>query len=706
MITAYEYSCSGATTDLLKSYDSTKANLGLTIRKLTDSNGLTFIGPMPIGIVRPNEIAAIPGMMPAVVVASTGIDWVFVADNAAAAATRRVSLYQYNKINGTYSYNGSVLLNLPGTVGNHTVRSLAAYRYLDSTGIISVSGTSVVGNGTRFVTNRHAIGGRLGLGSSNPDLVSSWYSVTGIASDTSATLVSSAGTGFITSGNYVYEEIRLVLLTTNATPAQGGLFLTKGLGYDTFSPSVFSVPSGNATDNLRATYKLSDFNTTSLQSGCGLDIDDPSDWLNHDCYVLNSNGTTTSKYYKFNLRAALTPNSGFLGQDTANAFQFATGSGTTLGNISLLNNSLLATARHGNGSGIKCLYFCTNTRVYRCPLSDITLNGTSYLADFMVEIPPGGTSSLPATSALSYIDIDEDRDAFVILTTGATAFRHYVTKYKTDGSQFDELFGIDAKYTLQSLADSDIPYFITTGSNPSTCWVENGICHFCVHNVASTYNQMLAFPLSAHYNDDGAFITPKFTLNNPVNLRKLYTIRDRLVGNETFGVPTESFTVYYRTAGIDDNTGTWVQVPDGGNLNGIAPTNIQFKYLFKILGMTCVPSKIYTICLTYDDSNTDSHYNPSASKSSATSRVFAWRQASSWGGTIPDLRVKIINADTAISIIDDTVTSSAFGVWQYSTDGTTWNTWSAAADAIGNYIRYTANSLPDGVTVKAIVIQA
>ena len=101
MITAYEYSCSGATTDLLTSYDSTKANLGLTIKQLADSNGLTFIGPTPIGIVRPNEISTVLGMMPAIVVASTGIDWVFLADNAVVAATRRVSLYEYDKANGT-----------------------------------------------------------------------------------------------------------------------------------------------------------------------------------------------------------------------------------------------------------------------------------------------------------------------------------------------------------------------------------------------------------------------------------------------------------------------------------------------------------------------------------------------------------------------------------------------------------------------------
>ena len=57
-------------------------------------------------------------------------------------------------------------------------------------------------------------------------------------------------------------------------------------------------------------------------------------------------------------------------------------------------------------------------------------------------------------------------------------------------------------------------------------------------------------------------------------------------------------------------------------------------------------------------------------------------------------------------ILDDTVTSSSAGNWEYSTDGSNWNVWSSSADLVGNYIRYTADSLPDGIPVKAVIIQA
>jgi hypothetical protein len=107
----------------------------------------------------------------------------------------------------------------------------------------------------------------------------------------------------------------------------------------------------------------------------------------------------------------------------------------------------------------------------------------------------------------------------------------------------------------------------------------------------------------------------------------------------------------------------------------------------------------------YEDSGQDSHYQPSLTKSSAANRHFVWRQVSSWGGNIPDLQIRLYNAATGFLVLDDTVDVSGSGTWQYSTDGSTWNSWSASADAVGNYIRYTATTLPNNITVRALLTQ-
>jgi len=78
-----------------------------------------------------------------------------------------------------------------------------------------------------------------------------------------------------------------------------------------------------------------------------------------------------------------------------------------------------------------------------------------------------------------------------------------------------------------------------------------------------------------------------------------------------------------------------------------------------------------------------------------------------WGSNIPNMRIRLYEASNNNELLNDTVTLSSYGTWQYSTDGTTWNSWNAAQDTVGNYIRYTATSFGySGVTVRALLTQA
>jgi hypothetical protein len=125
-----------------------------------------------------------------------------------------------------------------------------------------------------------------------------------------------------------------------------------------------------------------------------------------------------------------------------------------------------------------------------------------------------------------------------------------------------------------------------------------------------------------------------------------------------------------------------------------------------VLGELCIPRKVFSICLTYEDSSQDSHYEPSLTLSSAQNRIFAWRQIISWGSNIPNLRLQLFNVANGYSVLDDDITSSADGTWQYSTDGINWLSWDETRDTIGNYIRYTATTLPNNITVRALLTQS
>jgi hypothetical protein len=167
--------------------------------------------------------------------------------------------------------------------------------------------------------------------------------------------------------------------------------------------------------------------------------------------------------------------------------------------------------------------------------------------------------------------------------------------------------------------------------------------------------------------------------------------------------------MHFRTSGIDDNTGVWTEVPPNGNLTQFAPSDfIQFMFELDTLGEVCVPTRLYSVSCVYEDGSQDSHYEPSLTKSSAQNRQFAWRQISLWGGTIPNLRLRLFNIANGATVLDDDITSNTYGVWEYSTDGNSWLAWNINADSIGNYIRYTANDNVIGnlITVRALLTQA
>jgi hypothetical protein len=230
--------------------------------------------------------------------------------------------------------------------------------------------------------------------------------------------------------------------------------------------------------------------------------------------------------------------------------------------------------------------------------------------------------------------------------------------------------------------------------------------------TTSGLNWLYAFPFGAdaYYNSTSNqhIITQKLATTNATKLYHVYVDHMEYAGDYGLGFPVESYKMWYRTSGIDDNSGAWTEVPVGADLENAAPGDyIQFKIAFDILGEICAPTRIYSICCTYEDSNQDSHYQPSLSKSSTASKIFAWKQVAAWGSNIPNMRIRLYDASNNNELLNDTITLSSYGTWQYSTDGTNWSSWNAAQDTVGNYIRYTATSFGySGVTVRALLTQA
>ena len=702
-IKAIQHKFTGDTT-LISAYDSTKTNLGTLIKQYTGGTNIDkFAGPSKVGLARPMEQStAIPGVYPHVYRFSNTIDHVFLADIATAAATRRIIMYEYNRETSEFNWKGFITLTYP-TATNHTIKGMRMVRELYTTGTVSVSGTTVTGSGSSWSTDRMSVGCRIGFGSTDPTKITTWYYISAVGSNTSITLTASAGT--ISAGtSYVIEDLMCITTTTNATATNGGLFVTKGLNVDIFISTGTTIPAAITTDNIRAVYWLADASTVTNTIACGNAIEDKSSWTNANVYVLDATGP---KVYKYNFRKALTLASG---KDTT-TLVLTTGNQAVTGTISQTNNGRIGTLNHGPGSGVNCLYFVTTTRCYRAILTNITAASTTWQADTMVEIPPGSANTYAAGGAFACVEIAGDIDRLVITSTGAAGIRSYVTQYNTISNPFDHIFLSDDKQLDQSLADSGGTPHPAILASIMTPWSEQGVLYLARSGTTAILNQMYTIPIGAHrtyaFNNDQLLITPSFNISDANKLYNVYINDVHGVGDSTFSVQTEPYDVYYRTSGISDNSGSWNILDESGDLSGVTGTEIQFAFAFKILGITCIPSRILSLTLTYEDTTNDSHYTPSVGNSSIASRIFAYRQDVAWGSNIPTMRIQLYNAVTNALLIDDDTTTEAYGTFEYSSDnGGSWNTWLNTADTVGNYIRYTAASLPDGVRVKAIISQA
>jgi hypothetical protein len=711
---AGEQLTTGDTADYPAGYDATKWNLGPQIRQYTGALATDkYIGPIKPALARPvDESTGIPPGMIDSVQWSDSIVWLFGIESVV-GATKRITAYSYNKTTSVYSWKGFITFSV--TNATNVQRGFRMTYYTHTTGTVAVSGTAVTGTSTQFQTQRIAVGARIGFGTTDPTAVTTWYYISAIGSNTGATLTLSAGT--ITAGtSYVIEELRPVLTLTNTTTTNGGLFVGKGITWDDFITTGTTIAASASTvDNLKLTYWLADAGTVTNITACGITVDGNAQLnfsgLTHYAYVLD--GTASVKIYKYNLRAAGTITTGKMtltGSDIV-----ITGAQAVTGTNSQTNNGIICTAAHGPGSGIKSIYFVTTTRLYRAAESNITAGNTTWQSENRVEVPPGGGTVQTATSALTFINYSSSVDRFYITSTGATSFRNYLTQYPTtSGDEFEFAFGNAFVQLDNAAADSDsvpLPYdtrnaalYVETGS---------GIAHMLRVGSSTTGTLGIqAISMVAHWDftaiTNNVAISPEIFTPNNGKFKRFISECITGLGSGAFVTPLMAYRTYYRTAGISDDSGSWTLIDQTGDMSAAAGTSsIQFKLEFQALGnVHGIPARVLSLGVLYEDLTTDSHYQPSVANSSTSNKQFAWRFSTAFGGTVPTLRIRLFDAVSGGSLVDDTTVGST-GTWEKSTDGgsnwVAYNTTDKANET--TYIRYTPASLGDNIKVRALLTQ-
>ncbi len=702
------------------SYDSTKLGLGPLMVQNNGGAEASYAGPMPIAIVRPSESpistsTSFPWSMRWQATAAGDIDWVFMIDSSAAAATRKLSMYTFDRRASAWTWVGYTTITNPSS-GNMTVRGFSMTYDLYTTGTVTGSSgnAGITGSGTAWSASRIPAGCRIGFGSTDPTQITTWYVISSIGSDTAITLTATLSGNV--SGAYVIEDLRAVLAMTSGA-GTSGLFVVKGLYKDFFTTNgANSIAAATNADNIRACYWLADAATDTNNTPIGLAVAAKTSWTNQLVYIVD--GTSTPSLYVYNLRAALTLASG---KDTT-SLVVKTGTIPTAlaGTPSQLNNLELATTNHGPGIGKPCLYFTTTTRMYRSyDVSTITTGSTTWLADAMIETPPGGINTYPTAGNFQTLAYAASIDKFVITqTTSSTGYRNYVTQYRTDSGPMDRVWGVDARQTDVAAADGTTTPIPTDSGQTMSVYCDTGMCYLAGVAATAATNRVYAAPFGADWeytgvpnNTKSCLVLPAISTADAVQYTNIILNDVQVVGGNTgynLGLSTEPLRVWYRTAGILDDSGAWTLADSTGVLTKAAGTKIQLRIEFRTIGVACLPARVCAAGVAYTDIGVDVHFQPSVGKSSAASTQFAWRFATAFGGAVPALRLRLYDSVTNTLLVDDNTTAPV-GLFESTTNGgTSWSTYNQANNISdkGNettYIRYTPASLGSGIKVRALL---
>jgi hypothetical protein len=691
-------------------YDASKINRGKHTGQFNLGAGQVdkFVGPAPLGVANFGESSlAIVSSFVHPVKITDDLFWVFGADGSNPAATRRVQLWTWVPSTNTYTFVGAINLTFP-TATNHTVRGFRAILENHTTGTVAVSGTAVTGTGSAWATGL-SVGSRIGFGSTDPNAITTWYQISAIGSDTSITLAASAGT--IAAGTpYIIQDLMLVHATTNATVTNGGLFITKGLQYADFQNPAFPVPVATTVDKIKATYWLRDAATITNDVIGGCALGDRDSWTQQ--YVYATEGAASSlQLYRYNIRAPLTPVAGaftLTGTDIV-----ITGAQTVTGTISQLNNGRVGTLQHGPGAGVPCIYLFTSTRILRVPLANVVAGSTTFVADSMAEVVPGGTNTQIAGGAFAGLDIAGSLDKLVIVGP-ANSGTIYVTDYYTGGQQLDRRASALTMHLPSALRDTDLPIYVhSVGNNAPFVWVEDGWL-FYIYSVGTTtnVNALTVYPLAAdadfQADVSNRVILPQITLGAAAaRFYRVLVNAAQNIGDWAMGVAPDAYRVQVRTSGIADNSGAWVDVPADGDLSGVSSAaSIQFGLLFRTAGVIMLPARILSLAVLYERADAlPSQYDWNFGDSSDTNGTYGWVQRSLFGGALGVHTINIYRADTNALVLTQASTGTTNGNFQY------WNgsAWVAGlgSDVIGTKRRFVpTGSLPSGVDLIAEITVA
>jgi hypothetical protein len=268
-------------------YNSTKTVLGPDIYKFTGATTSDYyISPNPTTFRDITQDTGVNNWGDIDVIPYTGnTQWLFALKGFdASVATTDIAMYEFDKSNFTYSYVGAIScanLDSSNLRIQHAIKASLNYY---TGGTVQVNGTSVTGTSTDWISNRIAVGSRIGFGSNDPSQITQWYRISGYTNMTTPSVSNGA--------------IHCVRVDNSGKIYIGGDFTT----YNGVSTNRIARLNSNGT--IDTSFSTSGFNSTvrvikfdsSGKLYVGGDFTQYSGQTNNRIIKLNTDGTKDTSF--------------------------------------------------------------------------------------------------------------------------------------------------------------------------------------------------------------------------------------------------------------------------------------------------------------------------------------------------------------------------------------------------------------------------
>jgi hypothetical protein len=624
---------------------------------------------------------------------SENIIWVFILRyHASGSNIRGIESFTFNRSTWSVTWNGSLNVTFVSNQAAGDIDFEVMYEKTTEGYVETVDGSFLIsGTNTVFSDRKISIGSRIGFGSNDPTKISQWFTISEIISNTKLT-INGVPNVFGKYVRYVIEEIRFVIATN-----VNGLYYVKGIVPEDFriNNPINTIAVSAGLDRRKLVYNLRDANTNSFVNITGIAIGPKIDDNTQYLYVKNArvNIYNDTKFFVFNLRKDLTVVNNY----DITAFSFSTGFLPSLNRYGYFYGLKYIKPKSGIYKDKDLLLFRMQFDILLVEPNKIIKDG-KYFFDTSYSLTRASIPSIRGFDSQNAPDFHYDSytDSFIWSPSGDRMLNISNLSF---GEQEPRWFHMGYAYSSELFKKNikDYSHHLTQVGTKFLSSVD-GILFL------SNYSIDYRFPNSVHMHvypigsdcdlpsePENRVICPKISTINFSRLTRLQVDNQHMTGeNPDFSLPNDPYRVFYRTEGIEDNSGAWIKLTEDFTLSHInLKTHIQFMFNFK-QGLTLIPARIYSYTLVGEKLELlPKIFRFNSNVSNLSGNIYGFEQIKVNSNSF-NLKITIYREKDNKILFTQTSSSSQFGTFQYF-DVNNWVS-GVGPNTIGTLRRFVFNS--------------